>query len=131
MKRISIKSLHRKLWKPLTDFIKQRDGRKCFTCGKEIEPGKGLHCGHFIPSKICGHELRYDEDIIHVQCYFCNINLGGNGAIFYRRMLEEYGEEKVNEIFIRLERYKKDKPKWEEIDYINKIEYYKNKIKSK
>jgi len=126
MKKKTTKYLRNKLRKIFFDYIKQRDGRTCFTCGRLIEPGKGLHCGHFIPSKICGYDLRYDEEIVHVQCYFCNINLGGYGAMYYKKMIEKYGQKKVDNIFERLNIYKQQRNKWKDIDYINKIQYYKD-----
>lgn len=130
MKKSAISRLKKKLWKVFTTFIKARDGRRCFTCGRLIEPGKGLHCGHFIPSKVCGYELRYDEDIVHVQCYFCNINLGGFGAMYYVKMVEKYDQEFVNKIFKRFIKHKKKTEKWKENDYLDKIEYFENKVKN-
>jgi len=129
MKIKTIKQLKVKLWKVFAEYIKQRDRRKCFTCNKTILPGKGLHCGHFIPSAVCGYELRYDEENVHVQCYFCNINLGGYGSMYYKKMLECYGEGKVKKIFKKLEYHNKNKKAWKEKEYIDKIEYYSKKLK--
>jgi hypothetical protein len=130
MKKLDIKHLRKKLWIVLTAYIKKRDGRKCITCGKDILPGKGLHSGHFIPSKICGVELRYDEYNVHVQCFFCNRNMGGFGAMYYIKMIEKYGQERVDELFRRYNVHLIRKEKWSEEDYIAKINYYENKIKT-
>lgn len=130
MKKLDIKHLRKKLWISLTNYVKKRDGRKCITCGKDILPGKGLHSGHFIPSKICGVELRYDEHNVHVQCFFCNRNMGGFGAMYYVKMVEKYGQDFVDNIFKRYLCQITNKAKWVEEDFINKIKYYEEKIKT-
>ena len=122
--------LQKQLWKLCSEYIKKRDGRICFTCGKEIKPGKGLHAGHLIPSKTCGFNLRYFEEQIHPQCYYCNINLGGFGAMYYKKMVEKYGQQFVDNLFRRYEEHLLNKEKWKDQDYINKIEYYKEKLKN-
>lgn len=45
-----------------------------------------------------GAYLKYDLRILRPQCYHCNINLGGKGADFYVRMLQEIGEEKMAQL---------------------------------
>lgn len=45
-----------------------------------------------------GAYLKYDLRILRPQCYFCNINLGGRGADFYSKMLEEIGQENMNNL---------------------------------
>lgn len=44
--------------------------------------------------------LRYDLRNLRVQCYFCNINCGGNGSAYYRNMVEEVGQQSVDQLFI-------------------------------
>lgn len=43
------------------------------------------------PKASVGALLKYDLRILRPQCYYCNINLGGRGADFYKRMTEENG----------------------------------------
>jgi hypothetical protein len=38
-----------------------------------------------------GAFMKYDLRILRPQCYHCNINLGGLGAVFYKKMLDENG----------------------------------------
>ncbi len=33
------------------------------------------------------------------QCYRCNINLSGNGAVFYNKLREEMEQEYIDELF--------------------------------
>jgi hypothetical protein len=70
----------------------------CFTCGKPVE-GANRHLGHFIPNSVGGALLRYNLDNLRFQCYYCNINLGGNGSEFYRKLVEEKGQQFVDDLF--------------------------------
>lgn len=42
--------------------------------------------------------LKYDLRVLRPQCYHCNINLGGNGAIFIELMREREGNTYVDQI---------------------------------
>lgn len=78
-----------------------KDGNwHCYTCGHLIDEPQNAQTGHFIASSICGAFLRYDLRNLRVQCYRCNINLSGNGAMFYRNMVQEVGQEAVDQLFI-------------------------------
>lgn len=105
MKRKSkseIRKIQEELWKEcrrisLARYIK--NGKHyCFTCDKEVD-GSNRQLGHFIPSSVGGALLRYNLDNLRIQCYYCNINLGGNGSEFYRRLVAEKGEDHVNKLF--------------------------------
>ena len=56
-----------------------------------------MQAGHFIP-QAQGNAVRFDLRNIHVQCYRCNINLGGNGPEYYPFMLEKYGQDVIDEL---------------------------------
>lgn len=121
MKKKSLSRIKKELWKLTSDFVRKRDCGICFTCGRFAE-GSAYHAGHYIPASIGGIELKYDERNIHGQCYHCNINLGGYGVMYHRRMLEIYGKELVEELW----RIKNLKSHWLTKDYLKKVEYYKN-----
>lgn len=109
-----------KLWELCKAIVRKRDGPVCFICGKVELSGAGWHTGHFIPSSTCGGYLRFDLRNLHSSCYYCNMNLGGNGAMFYKRLVEVYGQDFVDQIF-------KDKEKYVKVDklfYDNKIDEY-------
>jgi len=72
----------------------------CYTCGRAID-GIGMHTGHFIPKASCPAELKYALENLRLQCYHCNINLGGNGGEFYRRLEQEIGKDAVEDLFRR------------------------------
>lgn len=76
-----------------------KDGTwRCFTCDKQVE-GANKQLGHFIPNSVCGALLRYNLGNLRIQCYCCNINLGGNGSMFYPRLVKEMGQEHVDNLF--------------------------------
>jgi hypothetical protein len=102
-KKTDLKKTQEKLWE-LCKAITRRKfalgrGWQCYTCRKPIDEPAKAHTGHFIPSAACGAFLRYDLRNLRVQCYFCNINLGGNGTAFYRRLVEDEGQEYVDQLF--------------------------------
>lgn len=70
----------------------------CYTCGKPIS-GSNKQLGHFLPKSVCGASLKYDMRNLRWQCYYDNINLGGNGATFYRNLVKDEGQEYVDELF--------------------------------
>lgn len=110
MKRTPIKrkskSLTRKiqdeLWQECRRIILARyikNGKHyCFTCDKEVD-GSNRQLGHFIPNSVGGALLRYNLDNLRIQCYYDNINLGGNGSEFYRRLVLEKGQAHVDKLF--------------------------------
>ena len=118
-----IPTLKRKLWKVFSLYIRERDSFKCITCGK-VSVGQGMHCGHFIPKAVGGMALYFCETNNHAQCYNCNINLGGWGERYAEVLERKYGIEKVNEMRGLIHKIEK----WSELDYLNKIEYYKDKL---
>ncbi len=45
-----------------------------------------------------GAFLKYDMRVLRWQCARCNIFMGGRGADYYTRMLEEIGAEKMAQL---------------------------------
>lgn len=71
----------------------------CYTCQKGPLKGSNYQTGHFIPSSVGGGSLRYNLDNLRVQCYYCNINLGGNGSAFYNQLLNDKGQSYIDRLF--------------------------------
>lgn len=120
-----VKKLKVKLWKLCREIIIQRYGNTCFTCGNYCD-GSNRHVGHFIPSSTCGALLRYDLRNLRIQCYRCNIHGGGEGATYYKNLVEEKGQDYVDQIF-------KDKHKTVKADWVwfeEKISEYEDILKS-
>ncbi len=92
-----IKKIQDKLWEECKRIIKERYGNQCYTCEKEVS-GSNRHTGHMLPKAACGAYLKYDLRILRPQCYHCNINLGGMGAVFIEKMRRVEGNEYVDGI---------------------------------
>ena len=92
------RKLEDEIWKLCKAIVRKRDGNVCVICGKSGLEGSGWHTGHFIPRSTCGAFLRYCLRNLHSSCYNCNINLGGNGAMFLVALEERYGRPFVNKI---------------------------------
>lgn len=97
-------------WEQFSLFIRLRDSLKtmrnnrqcrCISCGTiKNTTGRGqTQAGHFIPGRT--NALLFNEDIVHGQCFRCNIHLKGNWIPYEKAMIEMYGKEKV-EAFKRL-----------------------------
>jgi len=93
-----ISKLKKQLWSLVSLYIRERDYFLCITCGRTGQ-GSQIHAGHMIPNASGGALLRYHPLNIHAQCYHCNINLGSNGAEYYRVMLARHGKEIMEKLF--------------------------------
>jgi len=104
VKKTPLKQLKNKLWELCKQIVRllyiNKDGTwNCYTCGKIIDEPSKAQTGHFLASSVCGAYLRHDLRNLRIQDYYCNINLGGNGATFYKNLVEREGQEYVNQIF--------------------------------
>lgn len=93
-----ISKIQRQIWELCKEIVRKRDGNTCVICGKQNLDGSGWHTGHFIPNSTCGAFLRYNLRNLHSSCYNCNINLGGNGALFLVALEKRYGRDFVDKI---------------------------------
>lgn len=94
----SISLLQRKIWELCKQIIRKKYGNTCFTCGRAELAGSNWHTGHAIPKASLGAYLKYDLRALRPQCYNCNINLGGHGAIFIENLRRIEGDEYVDRI---------------------------------
>ena len=127
MAKQTLKSIQKEIWQECRRITKVKEATKCFTCGADLTL-KSKQLGHFIPKAFCPMELKYDLRLLFPQCYFCNINLGGNGAVFYHNIECSLGLSYILEIFEDLEHYKSIKPtdKEKREYYLNLLKNYKN-----
>lgn len=111
----------KKLWDVFKRWVKANENYTCFTCGERCE-GKNCHAGHFVKASICGLELYFSEDNVHVQCARCNLWLDGNQY--------EYGIRLGVECVEKLRAIQKEtKGKiWDRATYDSKIHYYEERI---
>lgn len=126
-----VAKLKKDLWKQFALWTKLKysdDGRwcSCYTCGNPLEIGtSGCQAGHWLPKG--GYSVHYfNPDNVRPQCYRCNVNLGGNAAVFERALREEIGEDLVEDMYhIRHAKVKRTIT-W----YQEQIEHYKAEIEA-
>lgn len=125
MKKPTPKALKKKLWELCRKVCdEQYPNAVCYTCDSRIEKSN-KQLGHFIPSSTCGALLRYDIRNLRWQCARCNLFAGGNGAVFYKRMVEREGQDYVDKLF-------QDKQKTVKADiifYMRLIKEYEDLLK--
>ena len=123
----TVPQLQNTLWPLFALYIKQThsDGEyvQCFTCDKTLRIGdRDCQAGHFIPRTYS--PTKYEEDNVKPQCSTCNEFHHGRPVEFRRRLIEFHGEERV----VELERLSLEPWKWDRLDLIAKIAYYKNEL---
>lgn len=96
-KRVS--ALDRKLKELCKQIIRKKYGNECYTCDQKNLSGCNWQTGHMIPKGSLGSFLRWDLRVLRPQCMDCNLNNGGQGAEFLRRMIIREGQEYVDGIF--------------------------------
>ena len=92
MKKQTVSTMKKKAWAVFSKWIRNRDGNRCFTCGK-VGEGSGMHAGHYIPRSLSSY-LYFDERNVHAQCFRCNIHLFGNADEYASRL----GEKAVHDL---------------------------------
>jgi hypothetical protein len=129
-KKVNLKSLDKQMDTYYSRYIRLRDSEdgyncKCISCGK-IAPIKEMQNGHY---KRRGQSLcnptKYDERNTNAQCVYCNLRLRGNESSYAVALEEKYGFGILQELEIKSKQIFKVSAAW----YIEKIAYYKKKVK--
>jgi hypothetical protein len=94
-----VSKLDRKLKELCKQIIRKTYPNECYTCNQKNLKGSNYQTGHMIPKGALGAFLRWDLRILRPQCFNCNLNLGGNGAEFIKRMIIREGQEYVDQIY--------------------------------
>lgn len=76
------------------------------------------------PDGTLGCDMAYELAILRPQCLSCNLHYGGQGAIFYARMLEEIGEDEMAALNKRRHDSKRGNVKADIIWFTRKVEEY-------
>ncbi len=94
----SISKVQRDIWQECRRIIKEKYGNVCYTCGAKGLTSSNWQTGHLFPKASLGAYLKYDLRVLRPQCFRCNINLGGNGAMFLANMRILEGDEYIQTI---------------------------------
>ncbi len=108
--------------KAFSDYIRERDGWRCYTCGKACDKYTA-DAGHLI-SRYWSATL-YDEDNVKCQCKGCNILHENDPEIFKAKWIDEYGED----AYWNMYRRSKVLTKRTAMDYIAIREEYEEKLR--
>lgn len=99
-RKSTVAALKRKLWGLFAAYVKERDGAKCVTCGKEPLVGSDWHAGHWISRRVSStlfHPLN-----VASQCGApCNMFRRGAPHEFADYLLEKYGPDQVRALVAR------------------------------
>lgn len=95
-RKISV--IQRDIWDQCKILIRTKYGHDCYTCPAKGLEGSNWHTGHMFPKASLGAYLKYDLRNLRPQCYNCNINNGGQGAVFIENMRRIEGNEYVDQI---------------------------------
>ena len=124
-KKIKRSVLIKKLDIIFSQYIRRRyavnDISQCFTCGVKNEYKK-QQAGHFASRR--HYSTRWDEFNVQVQCYSCNICNQGMQFEFGKKLCLKYGDNFAEDLMIE----SKKVVKFADVDLIEMIEYYNNKI---
>ena len=92
-KKGEITKLKEQLWLLCRQITKAQYGNTCYTCGRVVPDGKGMHTAHYLTSSLCSIPLRFDLRNLKPGCYHCNINLSGNWPAYKKAIEAEMGPE--------------------------------------
>ncbi len=126
-KKTTVPKLKKKLWGIFSQYIRLKYSDDngyctCVTCGS-IKQYKEIHAGHFIPKR--NNAVMFEETNVHPQCPYCNLYMHGQGARYYKFMLEKYSQEEID----RLMELDKTTRKYSIWELEEMIEDYKQKVK--
>ena len=94
----ALKTVKNKLWLLCKLLTRRRYKNVCYTCDKTGLVGANFQTGHLIPKSVLPTYLKYDLRVLRPQCGYCNLQLGGNGAIYEKRMRDREGHAYVDKI---------------------------------
>lgn len=93
-----ISKLQKLIWDECKRIVRSRY-KDCYTCPAKNLQGSNAHTGHGPWPKAClSAFLKYDLRCLRLQCYSCNVNKGGMGHEFGKRLLAEIGPEAMAQL---------------------------------
>lgn len=108
-------------------FIRKRDSMGdyfiCESC-KKPKPLDQMNAGHFYSAGNHSY-LRFNENNVHGQCIQCNLHLHGNLLPYRENLIKKIGIVELEKLDI----WKNYCSKWDRLQLVGMIEYYRNRIK--
>lgn len=95
-----MKSITSELWELCRELTFRTYGSDCYTCPARNLLKSNRQCGHAYPKGALGASMQYDLRILRPQCYHCNINLGGMGAVFWNRLQLDIGKADADALYL-------------------------------
>lgn len=90
VKTEKVSTIKKRLESQQKAIVIKKYGNDCYTCPQKNLEGTNCQLGHVPwPRSILGPKVKFDYRFTRIQCFRCNINCGGNGAVAYKRMQEE------------------------------------------
>ena len=117
-----LRTIENKLWALCRQLTFLKHGTDCYTCPQKNLKGINLQCGHGYSKGALGASMKYDLRILRPQCFNCNINFGGQGAVFWKN-LEAENKENADKLYEEC-RNSKGKPIKARPFYLELIEKY-------
>jgi len=121
----SLPKLKAECQKVFNEYIRKRDeGLTCISCGEY----KLLQAGHYFP--VQGYDgLRFNENNVNGECAGCNCFDDAHLIFYGENLLDRIGGTKLALLNAAAREYKQYGYKFTRSELIEKIEYYKQKLK--
>jgi hypothetical protein len=122
----SLPKLKKDLQLIFNQYIRIRDkDQPCISCGL---PKENKQAGHYFATK--GYDgLRFDEDNVHGECSGCNCFDESHLIGYGENLIERIGVDRYETLKQKASEYKRNGYKWSRSELMEKIEYYKQKLK--
>lgn len=95
----SVAKMKKKAWAMFSRYVRLLhalgDVNECYTC-EGIFPIKNLQAGHGIGGR--NNAVLFMEEVVRPQCRGCNIFAHGRYAVFTRKLIDELGMERYDEL---------------------------------
>lgn len=112
--------------KHFNKFIRLRDSQdgffRCISC-QRFKNTEQMNAGHFYPTT--KSKTRFNELNVHGQCIHCNMYLHGNLADYQKHLTEKIGKERIDALSIS----SRQSHRWDKLELIALIEFYKKRVK--
>lgn len=113
------------LWNVFSRFIRERDAGKCIACNAQ-KTYEELQAGHYAPVGGSSVILWFDEQNVNGECEPCNAWDKFHLVPMRKNLISKYGlaiVENIDKVQATQKSYK-----WEEIEYVQRIKYYLDKL---